>query len=80
MTILSSLTTSLPQNTADDPIELQSFAADFRISLEDDTEMAMDSLKIENVIGQGAFGLVRKAIIVNGENEETVAVKMLKSK
>lgn len=40
----------------------------------------MDSLQISNVIGQGAFGLVRKAVITIGEKEELIAVKMLRSK
>lgn len=50
------------------------------IYLDNETEVGLDSLKMNHVIGQGAFGLVRKAVITIGDKEEMVAVKMLRSK
>lgn len=67
------------QNSGDDPIELQTFSTDLTIYLEDETEVGMDNLTINHVIGQGAFGLVRHAVITIGEKKEMVAVKMLRS-
>lgn len=45
----------------------------------DDNDLTIDSVQMQNIIGQGAFGLVHKAIITMGDREETVAVKMLRS-
>lgn len=67
------------QNTNEDTIELQNFTSDFAIYLDDENELTVDSVKMQNILGQGAFGLVRKAIITMGDREETVAVKMLRS-
>lgn len=68
------------RNSAEgDPIELQTFTSELTICcLENETEVSLDSLAIADVIGQGAFGLVRKAVITIGEKEEMVAVKMLR--
>lgn len=59
---------------------MQTLNTDLTIYLDNETELSLDSLKIESVIGQGAFGLVRKAVITIAEAEQVVAVKMLRSK
>lgn len=65
--------------SAEDPIELQNFSTNLTIYLDGETEVELEHLKIKQVIGQGAFGLVRQAMITIGEREEMVAVKMLRS-
>lgn len=67
------------QNPGEDLIELQSIPSDFTIYLDNEEDLTVDRIKMENILGQGAFGLVRKAIITMGDREETVAVKMLRS-
>lgn len=50
------------------------------IYLTDRTQISMQNIRMQGVIGRGAFGLVRKAIIKVGDREQLVAVKMLRSK
>lgn len=48
------------QNTTEDQIELEDLSTDLTMFLEDETRVGLESLKLNQVIGQGAFGLVRQ--------------------
>lgn len=43
-------------------------------------EIQRKSIKLHNELGKGAFGVVKRAILMKNGKETTVAVKMLKSK
>ena len=43
-------------------------------------EIQRKSINLHNELGKGAFGVVKRAILIKNGKETTVAVKMLKSK
>lgn len=57
------------------------FPGDLIAPIEDDMEISMDQIELLDILGEGAFGLVRKGILIRPlETYQQVAVKMLKGK
>uniref|UniRef100_A0A8D8GWH5 receptor protein-tyrosine kinase n=1 Tax=Culex pipiens TaxID=7175 RepID=A0A8D8GWH5_CULPI len=55
------------------------FPGDLIAPIEDDMEISMDQIELLDILGEGAFGLVRKGILIRPlETYQQVAVKMLK--
>ncbi|XP_052899045.1 tyrosine-protein kinase receptor torso isoform X2 [Anopheles moucheti] len=58
------------------------FSADLIAPINDELEIEMEHIKLHDMLGEGAFGLVRKGVLqrddVDGEPHKPVAVKMLK--
>lgn len=54
------------------------FPGDLLTPIDDDMEISMDQIELLDVLGEGAFGLVRKGILVRPGTYQQVAVKMLK--
>lgn len=54
------------------------FPGDLIAPIDDDMEISMDQIELLDVLGEGAFGLVRKGILIRPGTYQEVAVKTLK--
>uniref|UniRef100_A0A182LVR8 receptor protein-tyrosine kinase n=1 Tax=Anopheles culicifacies TaxID=139723 RepID=A0A182LVR8_9DIPT len=58
------------------------FSADLIAPINDELEIEVEHIKLHDVLGEGAFGLVRRGVLQRGESDtaphKPVAVKMLK--
>lgn len=54
------------------------FPGDLIDPIDDDLEISMDQIELLDILGEGAFGLVRKGILIRPGTYQQVAVKMLK--
>ncbi|KAL9699098.1 hypothetical protein quinque_002539 [Culex quinquefasciatus] len=61
-------------------LQPMTFPGDLIAPIEDDMEISMDQIELLDILGEGAFGLVRKGILIRPlETYQQVAVKMLKA-
>lgn len=60
------------------------FSPDLIAPINDELEIEMEHIKLHDMLGEGAFGLVRKGVLQrtgdDSEPAQPVAVKMLKGK
>lgn len=60
--------------------EMETYTSNSSLTFNDNMEIMLKNLKLLEIIGEGAFGLVRKGILKSEQGSEIlVAVKMLRS-